>query len=895
MADIKKLLRDNIQAYSNADQRPYSGLAQDIAATQGLKNDCSQIAIGTLQKILANAETDGLDGLKTRLDRLSQLETYVKAANVGPEEEGILLGMISATRRAVTTHLQQKRAMLSRASNLIRNASGDVSGVLLAMSKNDPLMRMVLDGGGAVARKIKQNIQARRTAKDTRRESLRQDAVRLYQDTTQAESQAQMAEQQQKENAAEAARIRAEKDAETARKKAEKDAETARKMAEKDAERSRKTQEKEENDAWKKRAKQKQEEQKKKDQEDAAWRKRAKEQADEAGVEFEPVRKTTATKPTKIYETSKGQLKEVNTSLQQAPDDVEEMGQSLVKIENIMAGMSQKVGELVFLGEDNRILTKNLLFDQQEANTESLVQASSTKNIPVGSSEDKKTGLIQKISGMFSGASNFLGSMLGGAGGAGVVAGLGPLAGIAAGIMLPVLDGIAGFLKSKDWGVSKVAAFLGGALGGSFNNKIINVFANAGKWAVLGATLGAPLFGVGAIAGGLVGALVGGILGLFGGEKISQFFESLSGMVTNMWETTSAAFETGLEIAKNSLGWVASKLEFLFDPLKEMITVVVDFLGNLKDKFLGWVDSITPDWAKDVAGGVMNTAKSAMNMAASAGKSVANTVGGAASSAYDYLFSTPEASASINTSQGELERSLLANMGTPTQGFDYASYASKLGQRESGGNYGIQNSLGFAGKYQFGDQALEDLGYLKPGSAKKGRVKTVLADPNNWTIEGGLQAFLSNPQMQEEAMMKFTKRNLLQLQKMGVVKASDSPEKIAGALAGSHLGGVGNVKKYYQGIGFQDAYGTSIGEYVNLGKSTQYGMNQFNTAPSKVQPNYDLVNKMSSSATQPIVLVNNNQSVNTVNSGGGKGGSPSSMSSNATSGRRASQIAGSTK
>jgi hypothetical protein len=896
MADIKKLLRDNIQTYSNADQRPYAGLAQDIAATQGLNNDCSRIAVTTLQKILIGAETDSLDGLKTRLDRIAQLETYVKAAQVGAEEEGTLLGMVSATKKAITTHLQQKRAMLSRASNLIRNASGDVSSVLLAMSKNDPLMKMVLSGGGAVARMIRNNIQSRRAARDTRRESLRQDAVRLYQDTTQAETQAQMAEQQQKESQAEAFRRQAEKDAERAKRKAEKDAEAARKKAEKDAEKAQKTQEREEAAAWKARAKQKQEEQKKKDQQDAAWKQKAKEQDQEEPQSMGPKKAPEGfRKGTKAYETSSGQITEITSPLEQAPSDVEQMGDSLVRIEHIMSNVSSNIGDLVVLGEENRTMTKNMLFDQQEAQTESLVQASALANRPLGASEDKKQGIMQKLSSIVSGGSNFLGTLLGSAGGAGAGAAVGGAGAIAAALVLPVIDGIAGFLKSQDWGVSRISGFLGSALGGSFNSKLVNVFANAGKWAVMGATLGAPLFGIGAIAGGLIGAVVGGVLGIFGGQKIAKFFDGFGGMVMAMWSKVSAAFSAGLEIAKTSLTWVASKVEVLFEPLKEGITVVLDFMNNIKDKFLGWIDSITPEWAKNAAGYVVDSAKAGVSDVTGAVSTIASSVGGAASSAYDYMFGVPEASASINNSQGELERTLLSNMGTKVEGFDYASYASKLGQRESGGDYGIQNSLGFAGKYQFGSQALEDLGLLKKGASKKGRVKSVLSDPNNWAIEGGLQAFLNNPEMQEDAMMRFTKKNLLQLQKLGVVKASDSSDKIAGALAGSHLGGVGNVQKYYNGIGFQDAYGTSIAEYVNLGKNSQYAMNQMGAAPSRFKPNYDLVNTKSAKASQPIVLVNNAQSVNTVNSGGGKGGGTSSMSSNATSGRRASQIAGSSK
>jgi hypothetical protein len=148
---------------------------------------------------------------------------------------------------------------------------------------------------------------------------------------------------------------------------------------------------------------------------------------------------------------------------------------------------------------------------------------------------------------------------------------------------------------------------------------------------------------------------------------------------------------------------------------------------------------------------------------------------------------------------------------------DIGDLMSKLRQRESGGNYGAINSLGYAGGYQFGPQALEQVGYLKPGASKLGM--KALEDEGNWTIPGGKQAFLSNPQIQDTAMKKLMSSNQKQLSHMGLINKGTSQQEIDGLLAAAHLSGVGGVKKMLSGQGNpKDAYGTSARDYYNLGR-----------------------------------------------------------------------------
>lgn len=147
---------------------------------------------------------------------------------------------------------------------------------------------------------------------------------------------------------------------------------------------------------------------------------------------------------------------------------------------------------------------------------------------------------------------------------------------------------------------------------------------------------------------------------------------------------------------------------------------------------------------------------------------------------------------------------------------DYKSYAQKIGEKESSGNYKAVNTLGYLGKYQFGAMALQDMGLVKKGTSLRG-----LDDPENWNIEGGKQAFLNDPTLQEETMVRYTKQNYNTLQRIGVINKDSSPQEVAGYLAASHLLGPGGARDLSRGKVSSDAYGTSSASYFNVGSATQ--------------------------------------------------------------------------
>ena len=125
------------------------------------------------------------------------------------------------------------------------------------------------------------------------------------------------------------------------------------------------------------------------------------------------------------------------------------------------------------------------------------------------------------------------------------------------------------------------------------------------------------------------------------------------------------------------------------------------------------------------------------------------------------------------------------------------NFLSAIGFRESGNRYDITNTFGYMGKYQFGRSTLKGLGYKV---SKK--------------------EFLSNPDLQEEAMLSLLNHNKEKLQQYIDVYDGKTINGIyiteSGILAAAHLGGQGSVRRYFRnGKVFKDGYGTKITSYMS--------------------------------------------------------------------------------
>ena len=124
-------------------------------------------------------------------------------------------------------------------------------------------------------------------------------------------------------------------------------------------------------------------------------------------------------------------------------------------------------------------------------------------------------------------------------------------------------------------------------------------------------------------------------------------------------------------------------------------------------------------------------------------------------------------------------------------------FLNAIGHRESTNRYDVVNKWGYMGRYQFGKSTLRGLGY-----------------------DVSKKEFLSNPELQEEAMLSLLTHNKEKLQEYIDIFDGKTINGIyiteSGILAAAHLGGQGSVKRYFRnGKVFRDGNGTKITSYMN--------------------------------------------------------------------------------
>ena len=124
-------------------------------------------------------------------------------------------------------------------------------------------------------------------------------------------------------------------------------------------------------------------------------------------------------------------------------------------------------------------------------------------------------------------------------------------------------------------------------------------------------------------------------------------------------------------------------------------------------------------------------------------------------------------------------------------------FLDDIGFRESSNNYKAVNQFGYLGKYQFGRKTLNAIGFEEISNYE----------------------FLSNPEIQEEAMLVLLQKNKHTLRREIKKYVGETINGIyiteSGILAAAHLGGAGNVRKFFRkGHEFKDGNGTKMTSYM---------------------------------------------------------------------------------
>jgi hypothetical protein len=160
--------------------------------------------------------------------------------------------------------------------------------------------------------------------------------------------------------------------------------------------------------------------------------------------------------------------------------------------------------------------------------------------------------------------------------------------------------------------------------------------------------------------------------------------------------------------------------------------------------------------------------------------------------------------------------------------------AANTAKTESGGRIDADNNQGYFGQYQFGAEALAESGLVdkeKLAAAKKaskggwykkrssdgsmGGHEAFLRDKSNWKIQGGLDEFLKNKELQDKSFITYTNKNVAGGFRSGALSENDDAGKIAGYSKAAHLKGVGGANKLFkQGVASYDGNGKSTVTYA---------------------------------------------------------------------------------
>ena len=169
----------------------------------------------------------------------------------------------------------------------------------------------------------------------------------------------------------------------------------------------------------------------------------------------------------------------------------------------------------------------------------------------------------------------------------------------------------------------------------------------------------------------------------------------------------------------------------------------------------------------------------------------------------------------------------------------YDDFFWALGQNESGNNYSFVSSLGYLGRFQFGEEALQAVGFYN------GDATWAIDFIGSFTAKGGSYGawdkfgFLNSPAAQDAAANAWFSKINDDVSTLGLKSylgrwIGGGQVTESGLVAGAHLVGVWALKSFLESggaIDTRDGYGTPVSEYVR-----RFGDFETPFSPGSAQP-----------------------------------------------------------
>ena len=176
---LKDLLKQHVRNVSAKKQDPFVGLLKDLKQKYKADTKSGNDIMELLHGIASGADSDNLDGLKTRLVRLDKLRGYLLSSRLTGQEQKTVYTAYVKTQSAI----KKKKDNYTKKHVMLRSMVGDIGGgtlsILNAMGDDIPQLKLALMTGKFLFTHIKKRSDAKKAVIKDRQKQLMRDA-RVY-------------------------------------------------------------------------------------------------------------------------------------------------------------------------------------------------------------------------------------------------------------------------------------------------------------------------------------------------------------------------------------------------------------------------------------------------------------------------------------------------------------------------------------------------------------------------------------------------------------------------------------------------------------------------------------------------------------------------------------------
>ena len=180
MKNNASLFKKYIQKNSTKEQRPFAGLRQDLKITYRTSSATGNDMLDLLQQLVAGAETDTLDGLKTRLVRLDKLREFLLQSELQGQEQKTVYTAYTKVQTAIRKRKDEYANKHTILKEMLSSASSNITSATFQASEDIPQLRIAMVIGGGLFKFVKKAQEQRKQKLDQRNQELKKDAELYY-------------------------------------------------------------------------------------------------------------------------------------------------------------------------------------------------------------------------------------------------------------------------------------------------------------------------------------------------------------------------------------------------------------------------------------------------------------------------------------------------------------------------------------------------------------------------------------------------------------------------------------------------------------------------------------------------------------------------------------------